>query len=205
MMSLSKLVQLLENDVPQIETVPGRLQVEQAVRAAVDDFSMRAPMRKVTAINVVSGTVSYTMPLDFSKLIKVCPVGGSGNMGLVAVPMGSVTERAFVQGDKLVFYPPPSYAGQREVHYAARYALDEGRNYQDMTEPIAHIVLLKAKAILTNLLATNTGGDGWKYSIGDESVDKSTQGNNLRQNADHFHNVYMEAVNQFIGFVGVRG
>lgn len=204
MMSLSKLVQLLENDVPQIEATPGRLQVEQAVRAAVDDFSMRAPMRKVTAINLVSGVVSYAMPLDFSKLIKVTPVSGS-DTGLVAVPMGLTPEKAFVQGDKLVFYPPPTSSGQREVHYAARYALDEARNYQDMTEPIAHIVLLKAKAILTNLLATNTGGDGWKYSIGDESVDKSTQGNNLRQNADHFHNVYMEAVNRFIGFVGVRG
>ena len=203
MMSLSKLVQLLENDVPQIEATPGRLQVEQAVRAAVDDFSMRAPMRKVTAINLVSGVVSYAMPLDFSKLIKVTLVSGS-DTGLVAVPMGSTTERAFVQGDKLVFYPPPTSSGQREVHYAARYALDEARNYQDMTEPIAHIVLLKAKAILTNLLATNTGGDGWKYSIGDESVDKSNQGANLRENADHFHNVYMEAVNRFIGFVGMR-
>jgi len=156
---------------------------------------MLCPMRKIAPLEVVRGQASYTLPADFARFIKL----SVPKCGLMPTAM-----RPMVQGDRLVLHPIPDYSGQRELHYAARYIRDADQVYPDLTEAIAPIVLLKAKAILTNLLANSTGGDGWKYKIGDEEVDKSNQGGNLRENANHFHEVYMEAVTRHIGYVTLR-
>ena len=54
---------------------------------------------------------------------------------------------------------------------------------------------------MSNAVATG----GWKYTIGDETVDKTKQGENLRKSIKALLDEYLEAVDMYIGALGSLG
>jgi hypothetical protein len=209
--AFSTLVSRLEGLAPAQNEMPSRAQYEQYVRDAVWDFSRRAPMQKTLNLSIVSGTASYTLPSDFFRLIRLASTinlqEGVMNTpsGLIAVSSSSFRERIMVQGGSLVIYPTPTYTMTRELWYMAAYVLNAIGLYADLTEETAAIVMLKGQALALGLLANQAAQQAWSYSIGDESVTKTSQAPQMREQVKGMEAEYLDAVRKHIGSVMRRG
>ena len=208
--TLAELVSRLESAVAARDGVPSAEQYEQAVKDAVDDYSDRNSMRKVTTLSIVAGTAEYDLPDDFLRVIRLTAFTAQDGAVVTSaglVPVGPQFQETFhVAGGKIVFYPTPQYTMARDLFYAAGYVLDDDDAYQDLMRDDARIALLKAQAIALGwqVNAARAAG-GWKYQIGDEMVDKSQLGAGLGQQADAKESEYLAAVKAKVGSVGMRG
>lgn len=206
--SLASLVDQVESDVPARNGVPSSDQYEQAVKAAVNDFSSRAPMKKYAELSIISGTASYSLPAGFRSIVTLeSPFSPDGVLntpaGLIPVSLG-YKERYSIAGGNITFIPTPEYTLTRSLWYLAGYVLDEDEIYQDMTEVEADIVVLKAKSLVTRIQTNKARSEGWRYRIGDEEVDKSKIGSGLDSESEALKSDYLEAVEAYIGPVGAR-
>lgn len=210
MVSLAKLTNLLLGLVNPVNDQPSVEQARQAIRAAVEDFSARKPFGRVATLSIVSGQSDYVLPDDFLRLVLLEQESAPGSGVIVSstglIPAGGQLQREQVNvaGNSLTIYPTPEYSTKRRLSYLARYVLDEQEVYTAMPENVSHIVLLKAQSLCLRLQATASAGSGFKYSIGDFSVDKSGQGKSVAEKATAFERQYHEAIEALIGFVGGR-
>jgi len=191
--SLSTLVTRLQGLVAARDSVPSSAQYQQAVEDAVADFSLRAPMAKVTAVSVVSGTAEYALPDDFLRVTKVQSLlNPSGiiisDQGIVPVS-ALYSESWMVSGRTITFYPTPTYNAARDVWYAAGHVLDDG-SYPDLTSEHAAIALLEAQSIALLIKANQAADDAWNYAVGDERVSKERLSEALRAQAKELHERY---------------
>ena len=167
-------------------------------------------MTRVTTLNIVSGTATYALPADFRKFIRLTAwfsqdsnviVSGAG---LIPMPQGW-KERHTINGLTITFIPTPGYTLARQMEYTAGYVLDVASIYQDMTDDIAAMVMLKAAAIALTLQANAATKESWSYTIASESVSKTQLANSFRDQAKLLDAQYLDAVKTYIGTVGLRG
>lgn len=219
-MQLSELVDQLKGKVPARNNIPGDEQYRQAVIDAVDDFSLRASREKIVLLAIVNGKSTYDLPEDFVKIIKL--EGLAFSNGILNTPAGLVPmssrhsldtfrERLLVSNRVLTIVPTPVYSMQRELRYAAGWALDPGDEdygdefYADLGDTEARIILLKAQGDCLSLQANTQGGGILRYSIGDESFDKSAGVDALIKSVDNIEARYLAAVDRYVGSLMIQG
>lgn len=196
--ALSDLTARLTAAVPARDGVPA--DYEQLVKDAVYQLSSDVPLVKEGTISVVSGTASYTLPSDFLFLIALeSPVKGNGVIiaaeGIVPLSDG-FTERYTVAGDTITFSPTPAYTMDRTLRYAAFHLLEGADSYPTLNQNSARIALLYARYLALTEQASAVAGDGWRYQIGDEMVDKTRQGTGMQAQAEALLSQYQVAVRQ---------
>lgn len=202
--ALADLTARLDVALPSL-TAP---QATSAVKSAIGAFSNKAGMVKRQAISVVAGTATYDLADDFISLIRMEGLTAMGDVwiqgdGTIIPSAGNVTEKVTIAGRSITFVPTPQYTTTRYVWYRAGYIAIDG-TYNDLTEEMAEIVMVKAQANGLRLLATSNSTDGWKYSIGDVMVDKSNLARGLRESAGELDKEFEAMVKAFVGPVGVR-
>ena len=188
-------------------TVDG-LDYEQTVRDAVAQLGQDCPILTSTTLAVVSGTASYALPADFLFVVELLTLAATDNVllstdGLVPVSPSMRTERWYVEGSQIRLEPTPTYSMDRTLRYAAGYALASGA-YARLNENGARIALLYAQYLALRASAQAAAPNAWKYSIGDESVDKSGAPSKLVEAADGALKQYQLAVRSMRTF-GARG
>lgn len=201
--TLASLVTRLQAAVPARNSVPATGDYTQHVKDAVLQLSQDLPLRRTATLNVVAGIASYDLPADFLSIIEVSSLSNPTGIlvtaaGLVPVP-AEFDERYYVEGAHLVFEPVPTYTLSRTIRYAASHELvDDG--YATLTGNGARVALLYAQYLALTQQANAVAGDGWSYQIGDERVDKSRQGQGLRDQADGVLKQYESVVKSQQGY-----
>lgn len=210
---LDDLIERLTEDVPAREDVPSEAQYERMVKEAVRDFGRRAGRVKRDTINVIAGTATYDLPGDFLRMITLFGLVAN-HEGIINSPEGLIPvsnffrEKYTVSGMQITFYPIPRYTLTRSFSYKTGWVLtddDYAAYYDEMGDEEADIILLKAKSLALELLANQTAGDGWKYQIGDEMVDKSGQQAAYKVRLEAAEDRYSKAVENYNGNTGMMG
>jgi hypothetical protein len=165
------------------------------------------PILTSTTLSIVSGRDTYDLPADFAFLVELPLLVSSDNVLLSndgIIPLSAAwEERWYIEGDQVRFDPVPSYTLTRSMRYAARYVL-EGGAYPRLSENGARIALLYAQYLVMQARVQAAAGDGWKYRIGDEEVDKSRLGAGLQASAAASLAAYQAAVRQLRGYGSVQ-
>jgi hypothetical protein len=177
--ALADLIVELQEDVPPVDGVPSDAQYERAIKEAVAEFSRRCGLTKNSTIAIVSGTATYTLPDDFLKLIEIeNPYSNEHHVIITAtgiIPFSELSpfeEEITIRDKTMTIFPTPAYSMARFLEYKAAWALAEDDSYP-LTEDEAQIVLLKAKQLCFDKLANASASSGFKYTVGNMSVDKS--------------------------------
>jgi len=198
---LSDLIDDLKAAVAPLNDVPSDKQYSNAVRDAVNQFARRAPNRKMTTVNVVSGTAQYALPADFLGVIKYAPLGQGSvlltDTGIVPLASG-FTENWMIVGTTLTIDPTPTYTLARKLLYKAGFVLTADE-YTDMTEEIAGIVLLRAQVLALEAKGNSVAESSWSYSIGDESFKKENVAAAVQKQTGDLQQQYEEALRSYIG------
>jgi len=177
--ALADLIVDLQEDVPAVDGVPSDAQYERAIKEAVWEFSRRCGLVKNSTLAIVSGTGGYALPADFLDLTYIdSALDPEHNVIITAtgiIPFSEAEpfeEEITVRNGTLTIYPTPGYSMTRYFEYKAAWVLDEDEAYP-LTEDEARIVMLKAKQLCFDKLANAGIATGFKYSVGNMSVDKS--------------------------------
>lgn len=196
--TLATMAARLQAQVPAHNGVPA--DYNQLVKDAVAQLSSDAPIVTSTTLAIVAGTDTYTLPADFLFQIALEPlyqVGagvyqGSGGK-LIASAALELPEIVYWEGDALRLEPTPTYSAERVLRYAAQHVLVSG-SYARLSENGARIALLYGQYLALVEQANALAPAAWKYSIGDESVDKSGQGRALVEQANALLASYRNAI-----------
>jgi len=207
--ALSDLVTQLSGLVPAVDGTPTNTQYQDAIKSAVRAFSDKAGMKRLHELPVVSGTATYTLPDDFIKeinlegafetAVKYPGVAITGN-GIVPLSGDSrLTEEALYNGLTLTIIPTPAYTSTRYLWYKAGHVLDESNEYPYMTEHIADIIMVKAQGNAWRVVADRVIKQGWKYSFGDVTIDKSAVGKQQGEWMGKFDTEFDKRVAAYVG------
>lgn len=210
--TLAALVARLQSSVPARDGVPAVGDYEQHVKDAVLQLSQDLPRMRRGTLAVVSGTSTYTLPADFLFMIEIPSLNTPDGVLITdngLIPVGtSWTEEYYIEDGSLIFSPvTPAYTVSRTYRYAAGHVLtgtSGSETYASLSENGARLALLYAQYLALTQQASVVAGDGWKYQIGDEMVDKSNQGRGLLGQAQGLLTLYNMAVRQLKGY-GSRG
>lgn len=189
------------------DSLPLPAYYESAIADSLAQLAQDVPLIRTATLNIVAGTASYSLPADFLFPIALAGMVQAGDgvlltgAGIVPAPI-SFSERYEVAGGQITFYPTPTYTMSRELRYGAGYALVDGE-YPRLTQNGARLALLYAQYLVGLEKANSVAGQGWKYQIGDEMVDKSNQGKSIMAQADGLLKQYQSAVKQLKGY-GMR-
>lgn len=201
--TLAELVIELQEDVPAVDGVPSEAQYERAIKDAVREFSRRCGLVKVGTLSIVANTAAYALADDFLDLIELESMVGVDGVIITAtgiIPVSEGWEETFtIAAGSITFYPTPTYTSDRDYRYKAAWILDESDAYS-LTDEEAQIVMLKAKGICFDKLA-NAGAGGFKYSIGNMSVDKSGMGESYTKRQYELHGEFTQACERYNGAV----
>lgn len=207
--ALADLVSRLQVAVPAKNDVPSTADYQQHIKDAVLQLAQDVPLIRTAELAIVAGTATYTLPSDFLFLIAVDAIAGHARDGVIIGSNGLVPvardwcERCEVVGGEITFYPTPVYTTLRTLRYAALYELtgtSGNEQYNALTQNGARIALLYAQYLALTQQASAVAGDGWRYQIGDEMVDKSNQGKGISNQADGLLSQYRRAVQQSKGY-----
>lgn len=170
----------------------------QLVKDAVWQLSQDVPIVTAVDLAIVSGTALYTLPSDFLFVITLASMTAPGQgvlVGSFLMPVPEAfSERFYIEGDQIRFDPTPAYSVTRSLRYAACHVLNLSSAYPRMSENSARIALLYGQHLALASQAAAAGAASWKYSIGDESVDKSRAGTALQEQANNMLNMYHQAI-----------
>lgn len=181
--SLSTLTGRLGEKVPARNGVPA--DYDQICQEAVLQLGQDVPLIRTATLSIVSGTATYSLPTDFLFLIELEGLASPdgviiGDSGLIPVS-ATWEERYYIGGGEITFDPTPTYSVSRDLRYGAVYELDDSNVYQRLTENGARVALLYGQYLALMEQANAVAGNAWRYQIGDEMVDKTKQGEGLRQ------------------------
>lgn len=198
---LAALISRLQRAIPARDDVPS--DYEQLIKDAVFQLASDVPLVRTGTLSIVNGTASYTLPDDFLFMILLESANNADgiiNSAAGIIPVSASWEETYdIGGGAITFYPTPSYTMNRDYRYAAGYALNNGA-YDRMTENGARIALLYAQYLSLQAQATALAPAGWRYTIGDESVDKSNQAKSIQAQADMFLKQYQNAIKGLKGY-----
>ena len=209
--TLADLVSRLQRSVPARNGVPSSDDYEQHVQDAVLQLSTDVPLVRAGTLSVVNGTAIYNLATDFLFLIEMGGIASAGGVIISSaglIPVSTLWEESYtVDGSTITFDPVPTYTMGRDYRYAALYELTGSagsETYARLTQNGARVALLYAQHLALTQQANGVAGDGWKYQIGDEMVDKSNQSKGLLADAQVLLTQYQMTVKQQKGFAGSR-
>ena len=104
-----------------------------------------------------------------------------------------------VEGLTLTIRPTPTYTISRPLFYGAAHVLDESDAYPYLTGPEVELVMLRAQASALMTLANAAALEAWKYSLGDESVDKTGLAKTLMEQATAAQKLYLDEMRRAVG------
>jgi hypothetical protein len=196
--ALTTMVARLQALVPVRNGTPA--DYSQTVIGAVMQLSADAPIITSTTLAIVVGTDTYSLPADFLFQIALEPLYSlgdgvyQGNSGkLIASNALEMPEMVYWEGATLRIAPTPTYSADRTLRYAAQHVL-VSNSYPRLTEHGARIALVYAQYLALVEQANALAPAAWKYSIGDESVDKSGQGRAMTEQANALLTSYRLAI-----------
>lgn len=203
--ALADMIADLQEDVPAVDGVPSDAQYERAIKDAVAEFSRLCGREKNTTISVVSGTGSYSLPADFLKVIEfISPYDPEHGVIVTAtgiIPFGPTNpfeEELTIRNRILTIYPVPQYTMERFLEYKAGWVLDGSDNY-DLTDDEVEIVMLKARAIAFEKIDNASAASGFKYTVGNMSVDKSSMSEGYSKRVGDFEDKFERACQKYNG------
>lgn len=201
--TLADLKSRLQSAVPARGSVPSSGDYEQHVKDGVLQLSSDVPLVRVATLSIVNGTATYNLASDFLFLVELEGIASADGVILSdagIVPVSALWEESYtVDGSTISFDPTPTYTMSRDYRYAALYELTGSpgsETYSRLTLNGARVALLYAQYLALTQQANVVAGDGWKYQIGDEMVDKSNQGRGLLGQAAGLLTQYQMAVGQ---------
>lgn len=207
MINRADLVERLKSAAPDKDGVPSESDYWQMVEDGVAQVGMDAPVLRNATISVVAGTASYTLPSDCGNVIDFATLPSAGGVMistmLIPLPATGYRESWSVEGTTLVLDPVPAYTASRRLRYSAVHVADSGGHYPMLTENMARVALLYAQYLALMMqaeAAAKTGG--FKYQIGDESVDKTQAGKGVQGLAEAKLTAYQAAVARLAGGYG---
>lgn len=211
--SLDYLVSRLSDLVPAQSGTPSPLQYENAVRDAVYAFSEKAGHIRIHEFTVSSGTATYDLPGDFISLIELAPAFGGVRINNVSITDAGVIplshlgqeELYTINGRTMTFYPTPTYTASRWLRYRASHVPDDDGIYPYLTDQTAGILLAKAQAYAWRVVGARVGRQGWKYTFGDVTIDKSGLGSSINKWAAELETDFDERVRRYVGPQGRLG
>ena len=174
---LSALVARVTADVPAYDSVPSTDQYDQAVKDAVDAYSLRNPIVDTATLSLEADTADYDLPSDFIEVIRLRAIELADYYG----------EEYEIKGDgHITFYPTPDVAHHWELRYCARHAgtAVADPSYADMTDTDARVLLLLAKAYCLQLQADKAARSAWQYTEGEQTVSKVKQAETFQKMAE---------------------
>jgi hypothetical protein len=205
--ALADMITELQEDVPAVDGVPSDAQYERAIKDAVREFSRRCGLIKNGTLEIISGTASYSLPADFLSMIEIDNPYSPEHQVIVTqsgiIPFSELNpfeEEYTIQNGTITFFPTPGYTMSRYFEYKAAWVLDVDDNYP-LTEEEAQIVMLKAKNIAFEKLSNASAGAGFKYSVGNMSVDKSGVADGYSKRLVELNDDFISACNQYNGAV----
>ena len=206
-MTLAALVSRLQSAVPARNSVPSSDDYEQHVQDAVLQLATDVSLIRVATLSVVSGTATYNLASDYLFLIELEGVASPDGVivseaGLIPVS-AEWDEEYYLDGSTITFDPAPTYTMSRDYRYGALHELTGSagsETYARLTQNGARVALLYAQYLALQQQAAVVAGDGWRYQIGDEMVDKSNQGRGLASQAAGLLGQYQMAVKPLKGY-----
>jgi hypothetical protein len=205
--ALVDMIAELQEDVPTVDGTPSDAQYERAIKDAVAEFSRLCGRERNTMISVISGTGTYNLPADFLKMIELDspydPEHGVIITSTGIIPFGPTNpfeEEITIRNRILTIYPVPAYTTDRFLEYKAAWVLDDSDNY-DLTDDEVEIVMLKAKAIAFEKINNASASSGFKYTVGNMSVDKSSMGEGYSKRVGEFEDKFERACQKYNGTV----
>ena len=175
---LSALVARVTADVPAYDSVPSSGsdgQYEQAVKDAIDAYSLRNPIVDTTTLSLVADTAGYSLPSDFIEEIRV----------RAPELADYYNEQWEIKGDgNITFFPTPDVAHDYELRYCARHTgatSNSDLNYADLTDTDARVLLFLAKAYCLQMQADKAAQNAWAYTEGEQQVNKVKQAEAFKQ------------------------
>lgn len=209
--TLADLVSRLQRSVPARNSVPSTDDYTQHVKDAVLQMATDVPLLRIATLSLVNGTATYNLATDFLFLIELEGIASADGVILSdagIIPVSALWEESYyIDGSTITFDPVPTYTMGRDYRYAALYELTGGsgsETYARLTQNGARVALLYAQHLALTQQANGVAGDGWKYQIGDEMVDKSNQGKSVMGQAQGLLTQYQMTVKQQKGFAGSR-
>lgn len=208
--TLADLVGRLQRSVPARNGVPSTDDYTQHVKDAVLQLSTDVPLVRLAELSIVNGTATYNLATDFLFLVELEGIASADGIiisdaGLI--PVSALWEESYyIDGSTITFDPVPTYTMSRNYRYGALYELSgavDSETYARMTQNGARFALLYAEYLALAQQANAVAGDGWKYQIGDEMVDKSNQGRGLLGQAQGLLTQYESAIKTQKGYGSV--
>lgn len=205
--ALADLISELQEDVPAVDGLPSDAQYERAIKDAISEFSRRCGVKKNGTIDIVAGTANYVLPDDFMSLIEIDdPYDPEHQVVITAtgiIPFSELSpfeEELTIRNGILTIFPTPGYSMTRYLEYKAGWILDANNEY-DLTEDEARIVMLKAKSICFEKLANAGIATGFRYTVGNMTVDKSGVSDGYSKRQTELDNGFITACDRYNGAV----
>jgi hypothetical protein len=209
--TLSAWVTRLQDDVPARNGVPTSTQYPQAIKDAVIDFNNRATRQKVITLQITSGQASYSLPTDFWKYVRLT---WRTAKEVIISPQGLIPLTPFRPWDKhtidisaltITFYPTPQYTFPRDLWYGAGHVLSGttgSETYAEMSQQEYDIAHLLAQYHALMKQANKATQDAWQYQLGQESVNKTSLADKIREQARELKTQYDDEVKKWVGSQG---
>jgi hypothetical protein len=204
--TLTDLISQLQEDVPAVSGVPSDAQYERAIKDAVREFSRRCGVTKNGTLSIVSGTAAYALPVDFLELIEIDnPYEPDDQViltttGIIPFNLLNPFEEDYtIQNGTITFVPVPTYTMVRYIEYKSAWTLDAGS--YPLTEDEAQIVMLKAKQLCFDKLANASIGQGFSYTVGNMSVNKSGVADGYSKRLYELQGEFLQACDKYNGAV----
>jgi hypothetical protein len=204
--TLADMISQLQEDVPAVSGVPSDAQYERAIKDAVREFSRRCGVCKNGTLDVISGTAAYALPADFLELIEIDNPYEPEHQVMITttgiIPFSSLNpfeEDYTIQNGSITFFPVPTYTMTRYIEYKSAWTLVDGS--YPLTEDEAQIVMMKAKQLAFDKLANASIGQGFRYTVGNMSVDKSGVSDGYSKRLYELHGEFVTACDEYNGAV----
>ena len=204
--TLADLILQLQEDVPPVSGVPSDAQYERAIKEAISEFSRRCGVVKNGTLDVIAGTAAYALPDDFMSMVEIdSPYEVESDVIITSTGIIPFSELApfledyTIQNGTITFFPVPTYTMTRCYKYKAAWVL-ETDSYA-LTDDEVRIIMLKAKQLCFDKLANASAGAGFKYTVGNMSVDKSGVGEGYSKRLYELQGEFISACDDYNGAV----
>ena len=204
--TLADLILQLQEDVPAVDGVPSDAQYERVIKEAISEFSRRCGVVKNGTLAVVAGTAAYALPADFISIVEIDSPYEVEN-DVIITPTGIIPFSALspfeeyytIRNGTITFFSTPTYSMTRYYEYKAAWVL-ETDSYA-LTDDEVRIIMLKAKQLCFDKLANSSAGAGFKYTVGNMSVDKSSVGEGYSKRLYELQGEFIQACDDYNGAV----
>lgn len=107
---------------------------------------------------------------------------------------------AFTQsGSQITLTDTPKVARKHKLVYFGKHIVNSDSAYEHLDDAAVGIILLRAQANVLREKASKVAEDAWKYTLADESLDKTGQAPTLLRTADSFDVQFNDRIKSYQG------